>query len=368
MFISVAEMEASVLGTLNRGYKAEGPGHRERAQFYRVPHALQPEESYPHHISVLEVLHQESVPGAFLFGHRYISGFPLSLVFTRCRRESFPFPLDHALLILERVLAAFEEYPWGFSHPFLIWMTFEGEVKCSPLPLPRIFRDWKPGGVIPYLSPQIRGGEDWGPTDRVYAAGALFFELLTGAPLPESQGSEAAVNAVLTTPSMMEGSIPKNLQMILLRALSAKPEERYATVGPMREEIGELIYSGAYSPTMFNLAFFMHTLFRSEVEREEKQFKQDDALDFSPLFKPADASAPESAADRQPAVAIPRSTSVPDGERRKRSPLLFLAMGAGALLLLIGAMFMYSGRPEESFALPFRAALPPLAVQKQKAL
>jgi len=366
MFISVAEMEASVLGTLHRGFKAEGPGQRERAQFYRVPHGLHPAEAYPHHISMLDVLHQESAPGAFLFGHRYISGFPLSLVFKRCRQENFPIPLDHALLVLERVLAAFEEYPWGFPHPFLIWMTFDGEVKCSPLPLPQAFRDWKPGGLFPYLSPQVRGGRDWGQTDRVYAAGALFFELLTGIPLPDSQGVEAGINAVLTTPSAMEGPIPKNLQMILLMALSAKPEERYTTMGTMREQIGELIYSGAYSPTTFNLAFFMHTLFRNEVEREEKQLKQDDALDISPLFKPADFPAP--AADRQPGIAAPHSLTVAPGEKRKRSPLLYLAMGAGALSLLIGAMFMILGKAEESSALPLRAASPPVAVRKQKEL
>jgi TonB family protein len=361
MFISLAEMEASALGTLHRGFKAEGPGRKEHAHFYRVPHPLQPSETYPHHISVLDVLHQESASGAFLFGHRSISGFPLSLVFKRCLQESFPFPADHALLVLERVLAAFEEYPWGFAHPGLVWMTFEGEVKCSPLPVARAFHDWKPAGLSPYLSPQVLGGKEWGQTDRVYAAGALFFELLTGISLPASRGSEDGINAVLTTPSAMEGPIPKNLQMILLKALAAKPEERYPTVGTMRAEIGELIYSGAYSPTTFNLAFFMHTLFRNEVEREEKQLKQEDALDLSPLFKTAGPPV------RKPGAEAAPDAASPSGGKTKRSPLVYAALGAVALALLTGAYFLFSGKTEESPPLPLRASQP-LAVQKQKAL
>lgn len=183
-FISLALVDGTAWGAIFRGFKAEDPKTREHSLFYQVPLAFKLPESYPHHIAVLDVLHHEMVQGKLYFGHRYVSGFPLSLVLKRCERDGFPLPLDHALLIMERVLAAFEEYRPGFPHPFLIWMTYEGEVKCSPLPLSRAFPKWKHDELLAYWSPQLIDGEEWSRADQVYAAGALFFELLTGSPFP----------------------------------------------------------------------------------------------------------------------------------------------------------------------------------------
>jgi TonB family protein len=347
-FVSVKALDSTGWASLHRGFWVEGKT-KERCLFYQVPQALQSPDRFPHHIAVLDLLHHEMADGKFLFGHKYISGFPLSLVLARCDRDGFPLPLDHALLIMERVLSGWEDYKLGFSHPFLIWMTFDGEVKCSPLPVASAFPRWKPADLLPWFSPQLAAGQEWGRTDQVWAAGALFFQLLTGQVFPGGASEDDRVAAIVKTPAMAEGPVPKDLQMILLKALASKPEERYPSVKDMREELGQLIYSGAYTPTTFNLAFFMHTLFREEADGEEKTLAKEDALDLAPLLAPPPkpAAPPPAAAAPVPARPTPSFAQAPASESaEKKSPTLFLALGAVAVLAVAAGLFFLRGGPE----------------------
>ncbi len=193
----------------------------------------------------------------FYFMKFPISGFPLFNIIERCKREAFPMPLDHSLLIIERISSAFSDFKLGFPHPLFIWLTYDGEIKCSPIPIPKIIQKIKDEEVLPYFSPQILQGEDWGRTEQVYCLGSLFFELLTGKKLPIAKNEDEVIQAVVKTPLLSEGTIPKDLQVILLKSLAFKPSERFQHIRDVREELGKLIYSGAYTPTTFTLFFYV---------------------------------------------------------------------------------------------------------------
>jgi hypothetical protein len=53
------------------------------------------------------------------------------------------------------------------------------------------------------------------------------------------------------------------------------PAGRYAEIQEMRKAIDTLLFSGDFTPTTFNLAFFMHSLFREDIERESKLLKEE---------------------------------------------------------------------------------------------
>ena len=48
----------------------------------------------------------------------------------------------------------------------------------------------------------------------------------------------------------------------------------------MRKAIDALLFSGDFTPTTFDLAFFMHTLFRDEVERDARALEEARAADY----------------------------------------------------------------------------------------
>jgi hypothetical protein len=43
----------------------------------------------------------------------------------------------------------------------------------------------------------------------------------------------------------------------------------------MRKGVDTLLFSGDFTPTTFNLAFFMHSLFRDDIDRETKLLKEE---------------------------------------------------------------------------------------------
>lgn len=337
--VSVYEIFSSSVGKIHRGFKVE-KDKKERILFYEIPVSLKLPEEIPQHISIVDVNYKEQEKETTIIGHPYISGFPLSEILKRCEKESFPLPLDHSLLIIERITSAFDLFKYGFPHPFFIWLTFDGEVKCSPIPYPRVFQKVKVEELLNYLSPQIIQGDDWGRTDQVYSTGALFFQLLTGKTLPIAKNEDEVIQAVVKTPLAVEGPIPKDLQVVLLKALCFKANERFQHIKDLREELGKLIYSGAYSPTTFNLAFFMHSLFREDIDKEEKLLKEEEALDFSELFKPPKVE--------QPPVVAPKPSPPPImEEKKKKSPFIFLGISALAIILIFLGLFFFKGQKTE---------------------
>lgn len=341
--VSVYEIYSSSVGKIHRGFKIENE-KRERILFYEFPFSLKIPEENPQHISILDINYREQEKDYTLIAHPYISGFPLSEVLKRCNKESFPLPLDHSLLIIERITSAFDLFKYGFPYPFFIWLTFDGEVKCSPVPYPRIFQKVKNDEILNYLSPQLLQGDDWGRTDQVYSTGALFFELLTGKRIPVAKNEDEVIQAIVKTPLAVEGPIPKDLQVILLKALCFRSNERFQHIKDLREELGKLIYSGAYSPTTFNLAFFMHSIFREEIEKEEKTLKEEDLLEFTELFKPPKVEPPP--------VVLPKETATPSPpvlEKKGKSPFLFVGISIVAIILVVLSIFLFKGqKPQET--------------------
>ena len=62
----------------------------------------------------------------------------------------------------------------------------------------------------------------------------------------------------------------------------------------MRKAIDTLLFSGDFTPTTFNLAFFMHSLFREDIEQESKVLKDE-----------KDANYVEYLTDEEPGAAGP---------------------------------------------------------------
>src|SRR4029453_2451996 len=61
----------------------------------------------------------------------------------------------------------------------------------------------------------------------------------------------------------------------LRRSLTQDPAERFPEVQEMRKGVDTLLFSGDFAPTTFNLAFFMHSLFRDDIDRETKTLKEE---------------------------------------------------------------------------------------------
>jgi TonB family protein len=243
--------------------------------------------------NIVKIFGIGKVDTLYYISYESLEGKSLKAIFNRCRQEGFPFSVDHALLIMSKVCSALEyahgrkndsgaRYYHGFLTPAAVVVSYEGEVRV------RNFGYWasriRESGAVAeeeslYLSPEQAAGGAGDSRSDVFAVGALLFETLTGQPLFQGGRTDDIAGrlskARLQNPTTDDDALPKPISDILHRALARDPAARYAEVQEMRKAVDTLLFSGDFTPTTFNLAFFMHSLFREDIEREAKVLKEE---------------------------------------------------------------------------------------------
>ena len=229
----------------------------------------------------------------------YVSGKNLATLFAQAERQYSPIPTDHALLISERIAlalaAAYEtkvqdaRVLHGFVTPHLVMISNEGEARllgfeAAPGLRALAAAGWVDPVLRPYLAPEVFDGGPAHKADDVWSLGAILYELLTGErlPAPGADGYGALIDAALLP---NEGTpLPPAIVGLLKKSLVPR-DQRIADSLTWHKTLSKLMIDGQYSPTTFNLAFFMHNLFREEIERESKEVEAEKKLELPP--KPA---------------------------------------------------------------------------------
>jgi TonB family protein len=243
--------------------------------------------------NILKIHGIGKVESAYYISYEFLEGKTLRTIFQRCRQEGFPLSTDHALLIASKICSALEyahgrkaengqRYAHGDVTPSNVLVSYEGEVRIRGFGhAPSRIRE---AGVAAeedalYLAPEQVGGEIGDHRSDIFAVGAILFETLTGQPLFQGGRTDDVAGrlaqAKLQSPTSDDDSIPKPIADILTRALGKEPGQRFGEMQEMRKAIDTLLFSGDFTPTTFNLAFFMHSLFREDIERESRQLKED---------------------------------------------------------------------------------------------
>jgi TonB family protein len=289
--------------------------------------------------NVVKIFGIGKVDASYYISYEFLEGKSLKAVFKRCRHDAFPFSVDHALLVASKTCSALEQahtrksetgarYFHGLVTPDNVVVTYEGEVRV------RGFGYWpsrvrEAGGVDDadrrYLAPEQVAGAFGDTRSDTFGVGALLFEMLTGQPLfaEGRDGGDPAAKvgpAKLWNPTTDDDSLPKPIAEILRRALAGDPGARYAEIQEMRKAVDTLLFSGDFTPTTFNLAFFMHSLFRDDIERESRRLKEEREASYAeplpedtptPPLVPAPVEVPAAAASPAPAPARPAAAPAP---------------------------------------------------------
>ncbi len=262
--------------------------------------------------NVLKIYGIGKVESAYYISYEYLEGKSVKAIFNRCRQEAFPLSIDHALLVASKICSALEyaharkaeagaRYFHGLVTPGNVLVSYEGEIRV------RGFGYWpsrirEAGGVSEeeslYLAPEQASGGAGDPRSDTFAVGAILFEALVGQPLFQGGRTADISNRIgkarLQNPSGEDDSVPKPIAEILHKALAAEPGARYGEIQEMRKAIDTLLFSGDFTPTTFNLAFFMHSLFRDDIERETKALKEEREASYLEYLTEATAPAPPS--------------------------------------------------------------------------
>jgi len=274
---------------------------------------------------ILKIFGIGKVDQTYYISYEHTEGKSLGAILERCRQEVFPLQIEHSLLIASKVCSALEyahgrkseagRYFHGFLTPSSILVSYEGEIRLKGFGYwPSRVREVLPPEDLLYLAPEQRSGPGE-PSSDLFALGAILFEALTGNAPTSGGEAEQIASARLASPQGDDDSIPAPVAEILRRSFASDPAARYPDVQDMRKALDTLLFSGDFSPTTFNLAFFMHSLYREDIEREAKRLKEDreasyleyltdEAARVPPPVRPAAAPPPSARTEPLDARAI----------------------------------------------------------------
>ena len=291
----------------------------------------------------------------------YVPGRSLGQLIEKAQAEQLPFGVDHALSVIQGVAqAVVQMHSKGLTHgllsPHSIWVSFEGAAQIIDAPYAAAMKGYLPRatGMQTWLAPylQLQGAT---PLQQdLFGVGAILYELLTFKKLPLGDLQGAIASATLKA-AQEDGPVPAEIKAFLTRLLL--PGNPFNSVEAFNAELERVLYDGDYSPTTFNMAFFMHTLFREENERDVAAMKAEQADNFTAYTAAGEAL-------RSGATRSQHIEGFDEEEVKKGKNRLVLIGAAAVVLLGLGGYYLYSaGKSKADDA--NRAAL--LEVERMKA-
>ncbi len=210
------------------------------------------------HVNIVQVFEFEQVEGQYYIAMEYVHGLDLARLLTRARRMG-PFPVSLALFITCEVLKSLQfahskvddhDRPMNIVHcdisPQNMLISYAGEVKITDFGISRAAMQATGThkvvrGKYAYMSPeQVEGRELDGRSD-LFSLGIVLWELLAGRRLFKTRTREETLARVrrAEVPSLrgFRPEVSEDLEDIVLKVLSKRPEDRYETAADFLEAL-----------------------------------------------------------------------------------------------------------------------------------
>ena len=224
----------------------------------------------------------------------YVPGRTLAQMIEKAKIEQIPLGVDHALSILQGIAqGVIHLHTKGLSHglltPHSVWVSFEGATEILDAPYSQAIRQLLPKAPVTKgsLEAYIRAAGDNALQQDFFSMGTMLYELLTFEKFPVMAEPAFAASKATLKAAQEDTPVPPEILSLLKRLLGAG--EPFENVQAFNTEMDHVLYDGDYSPTTFNMAFFMHTLFREENDRDGTAVKAEQVDNFAAYSSEADS-------------------------------------------------------------------------------
>ncbi|WP_026853471.1 energy transducer TonB [Geothrix fermentans] len=273
----------------------------------------------------------------------YVPGRSLAQLIDKAKQEQIPFGVDHALTVIQGVAQGIVQMQakgaaHGVLSPHSVWVSFEGAAQVVDAPFAALAKGAlaRTPTVKRKLAPYLQGPENDALQQDLFALGAVLYELLTFEKLPVGGDLQATLDQATLKAAQEDSPLPAEIRAFLGRLLLGR--QAFPTVEAFSTELERVLYDGEYSPTTFNMAFFMHTLFREENDRDAAAMKAEQGDNFL-----AYTAAGESL--RSGATRVEHIDGHAEEQASQKNKTVLIGGGLAAVVIL-GLGYMFFGRPK----------------------
>ncbi|HTL97555.1 MAG TPA: energy transducer TonB [Holophagaceae bacterium] len=371
-YLLAAELAKDPFGSLHRGIQTGGTAFDRHLLVRTFSDELFQAGMGTKAAEVEKILPQLGGSRAFGLGYRYeggktplcacdyVPGRSLGQLIEKAQHEQLPFGVDHALSVIQGVAQAVAQMQSkGLAHgllsPHSIWVSFEGAAQLIDAPYAAAMKSYLPRSTAMqnWLAPYLQMQSGTPLQQDLFGVGAILYELLTFKKLPIGGDLRGVIDGATLKAAQEDGPVPPEIKAFLTRLLV--PGNAFTTVESFNAELERVLYDGDYSPTTFNMAFFMHTLFREENERDVAAMKAEQAENYTAYTAAGEAL-------RSGATRSQHIEGFVEPEKGMNKGLI-IGIGAAVVLLAGVAIYSFAGSQKNAEAQKLLVQL-----QQQKAL
>ncbi len=235
------------------------------------------------HPNVVRVFDMGQANGSLYFTMEYLHGADLEHVCDAVKARGGAFPLGHVITIILGICAGLhfahemrrhDGRLLGIVHrdvsPGNVFITHNGEVKLVDFGIAKVLssrqrtEDGMLKGKLAYMSPEQVRGEHVDRRSDIFAIGILLYEMVTLTNLFDGDNEYEMMTQIATgevpRPSTRRTGIPYELERIIMKTLSLRREDRYATAQFLAQELHEFAITHDVKTSNLALKQFLERL------------------------------------------------------------------------------------------------------------
>jgi serine/threonine-protein kinase len=210
------------------------------------------------HPNIVSIYDRGEAEGTYYIAMEYLDGRSLKELIVARGPAPIHIAVDYARQILGAIRFAHRH---GIVHrdikPHNVLVDGEGRLKVTDFGIARAGTSQmtEAGSIIgtaQYLSPEQAKGAPVDQTSDLYSVGVVLYELLTGVvPFNGDTPVEIAMkhlSSLPEPPSTKRADVPRDLDLVVMRALAKNPSERYHTAEEMDADLRRISRGMAISP------------------------------------------------------------------------------------------------------------------------
>lgn len=260
------------------------------------------------HPNIVQMTDYGMIDGQLYSAMEYVDGANLKEYLDRLKEKNFVFPVGISTYIISQVCQALQYAhtftdklsgkPFNIIHrdisPHNIMLTYDGSVKVIDFGIAKADSNSEATqagtikGKLSYLAPEYLDGLELDARYDLFAVGITLWELLCSRKLFTATNDLAVLKQIqackVPRPSSINPNVPKELDEIVLKALSKDRNNRYENMDQFNRALVKFLYSTYPDFNATDLSYFSHQLFKDEIASDKKKFVEYGDIDITPYL------------------------------------------------------------------------------------